>query len=130
MPPGPPGIGGFVDSIALLDVAADLCLTHTDIDNVRVRLTYLHCAHGGTVNLPVSHRHPGGACVGRFPEAATRRAEVVLERARIAASHGRRPASTSRPDVLPPKGAIEIFGIRLCFHARHRHHCQYHKYEA
>ena len=102
MRPGLAGVGRLVDAVALDDVAAE-CPT----PRRRCRRRRGSTGRSPTAptdehrDLAVGHRPPGRAAVGRLPQAAAGRAEVVLVRPRIAAGHRNRPAAARRPEAAP-----------------------------
>ena len=88
------GVGGLVDAVALDDVAAQLGLAHPGVDDVGIRRRDRDGADRRGLDLLVGDRPPRQAAVGRLPDAAAGRAEVVLERP--AARCPRRSASGRR----------------------------------
>jgi hypothetical protein len=99
--PGAAGVGGFIDAIALHDVAAKLGLPHADVDGIGAGSRDRDSPDGRTVELAIGDRAPGGAAVGGLPKAAPRGAEVVFVGARGAAGGGDGSASAGRSDAAP-----------------------------
>ncbi len=122
--PGLAAVGGLVDAVALLDVAAELGLARPDVDHVRVGLADLDGADRRGVDLAVRHRLPGRAAVGRLPQPAAGRAEVVLQRPGGAAGHRRRATAAVGSDAPPSQGVVQGLVILLrpkaCGHGRER----------
>src|SRR5215211_6359707 len=74
--PGLAAIGGLVDTVAVRDVAANRRLAHPDVDHIRVALGDGNRAHGGRLEEAVGDVIPGGAAVGRLPDATGAGPEV------------------------------------------------------
>ncbi len=100
-----PAVGCPVDAVALDDIAPQLHFAHPDVDDIRIRLRDRHGADRRRLQKGVGGRAPRGAAVGRLPEAAAGRAEVVLERPARAARHGDRAPAAIRADAPPFQAA-------------------------
>src|SRR5262245_35462004 len=72
-------VGGDVDAIARRDVAADVRLAGTNVDNIGIRRRDCDGADGAR-RLIVEDRLPRDAAVGRLPDTARRRADVIDRR--------------------------------------------------
>ena len=115
------GVGRLVDAVSLDDVAAELHLTHSGVHDVGLRFRHGDGADRRGFEEPVRHRPPGHAAIRRFPEAASRRAEVVLLSTAAAARHGDGSAASRRSDG-PPAKAGEKRGVDAgcCLRAERR----------
>src|SRR5690606_15947197 len=74
--PGLAPVGGFVDAVTVRDVAADVRLAGTNVDDVGVRLRDGDCPDGRGVQVAVGDVEPVCATVGRLPDTATDTTEV------------------------------------------------------
>ena len=101
MGPGLAAIGSLVDAVALHDIAAQLRFTHPDVHHIGVGGSYSKCAHGRALDLAIRHGLPGRPAIGRLPDAATHRAEVVLVGPTGASRNGEGTAAAIRADVAP-----------------------------
>ena len=88
MRPGQPGIGRFVDAVAIRHVQPDRRLAHPGIDDVRVRPRHRDRAHGGGVEEPVAHAAPVHPAIDRLPHPARAGAEIGHHRVVGVARHG------------------------------------------
>ena len=95
------GVDRFVDAVALHDVAADARLAHTDEHDVGIALGDRDGADRRAFDLAVGHRIPRLAAVGRLPQSAADRPEVVLVNADRAARGRDRTAAAHGADAAP-----------------------------
>ena len=112
MPPGLAAVAAPVHPVALGDAAAQLRLPAADEHDVRVRLGHGDGADGGTGDLPVGHREPGGPGIQGLPEPAAGGAEVVLVLPAGAAGATQGATAARRADVAPlqrpEEGLVEV----------------------
>src|SRR5690606_36812763 len=106
--PGAAAVGRLVDAVALHDVPAQLDLAHADVDDVGVRLAHGDGADRRAADLAVGDRAPGQPAVGRLPQPAAGRAEVVLVRPGDAACRGDRATAAVGADVAPSEPGEEV----------------------
>ena len=104
VPPAPAGVVGTVDAVALEDIGAQLHFAGADVDDVGVGRRHRDRADRGAPDLPVGHRAPCVAAVGRLEEPAAGRAEVVLVRPLGVARDGDRASATVGADRTPFHG--------------------------
>ncbi len=109
--PGLAGIGGFVDSVTVGDVAAQAGLAAAHVDGVGVGGRHGDGADGGS-GLLVEHRLPIGAAVSGLPHAARCAAEIV--RIGVARNSGdRQHAPTAKRTYQAVLQALEQLFVRL-----------------
>ena len=116
--PGLPGVGRLVDAVALHDVAAQADLAHADVDRVGARLGHGHRADRRARELAVGDRAPVGPAVGRLPQAAADRAEVVLVGPPDHAGRGDRAAAALGADAAPGERLEQGGGVGVGLRAR------------
>ena len=104
VPPGLAGVGGLVDAVARLDVAADARLARADEDDVRIRFRHGDRAHRRAANLSIRDRRPGFPAIGRLPQTAARGAEIPDVRLTLGAGHRQRSPAAIGPDASPLVG--------------------------
>src|SRR5580700_6464461 len=97
--PGFARVGRFINAVAMGGVAADIRLTHADVDDIRVGLRDSDGAHGSGFELAVGDGQPAGAAVGSFPDPAAGGAEVIHIRLRGDARDSVHAAATERADA-------------------------------
>src|SRR5690606_4534122 len=101
--PGAAAVGRLVDAVTLHHVPAELDLAHPYVDDVGIRLAHGDGADRRAADLAVGDRAPGQTSVGRLPQPAARRTEVILVRPGDAAGHGDRASAAVGADVPPPE---------------------------
>src|SRR5258708_12515534 len=94
--PGLSRVGRFVDALADGDIAPDAGGARSDVDDVRIRARDVHGTNGSGRERLCRQILPRYAAVGGLPDAATRRAEVVGQRAP--------PHPATRGHPTPPSG--------------------------
>ncbi len=99
--PGLAGVDGFVDAVALHDIAAELGLAHADVDHVGIGGGDRDGADGRALELAIGDGPPGEAAVGGLPKSAAGCAEEILERPGGTAGGGDGAAASRRPDATP-----------------------------
>ena len=105
--PCPAGIDRLVDTVAVREVAADIGLAHTDVNDVRIRRRNRNRTDRPGFHVPVCHRIPRDAGIVCFPDPATGGTHVVDQRLTRDAGNGRDPAAAIGPDAPPAKGLEE-----------------------
>src|SRR5437763_12249824 len=78
--PGLTRVGRLVDTVALHDIAAQLCFASADVDDVGVRLRDRNRSNRRTGELAIGYRVPACAAVGCLPQPTADGAEVVFIR--------------------------------------------------
>ena len=96
--PGLAGVGGFVDAVAGLDVAADVGLAGADVDDVGIGRGDGEGADG-LGGLVVEDRLPVDAAVAGFPDAARGNGGVIGERIAGHTHRTRHPAAGGWADA-------------------------------
>jgi len=84
--------------------------THADIDDIGVRFRYANCANRTGFEKAIGNSFPVDAAIRRFPDAATRRPEVIDLGQRRHTGYCRRTPTAIRTD-LPPFQAFQHTGI-------------------
>ena len=74
--PGLASVERFVNSIAVRDVSANAGLACTHVNRVVIGVGHGEAANGST-SLFIENRRPGHGAVGRLPDAAAGRAEII-----------------------------------------------------
>src|SRR4029077_21213176 len=99
--PGLAGVGGLLDAVARLDIAADALVAPPASHEVGIGFGDGDGPDRRAVDLPVSHRRPGLAAVNRFPESAARLPAIGDLRLSLDAAGGDRAPRARRADAAP-----------------------------
>ncbi len=97
-----------IDPVALHDIAPELGLSGSDVDDVGVGFADGNRSHRGAGDLPVGHRTPGEPAIGALPEPAAGGAEIVLQGPGGASCHPDGPSAPVGANVLPPEALEEL----------------------
>ena len=106
--PGAAGVGAAVDAVAVGDVGADGRLAGAGVDHVGVGRGDGQRSHRGGGEEAVGDGAPVRAAVGRLPDAAGHRAEVVGRRVVGDAGDGDHAATAERADAPPLEQTVEL----------------------
>ncbi len=107
--PVPAAIDGLINAVAVGDIAAQRRLARAGIDRVVIARRDRERTDRGSGMLLVEHRLPVGAAVGRFPDAAGDRAEIISVRLTRDAFDRDRAAAAKGSDLAPLHSAPELF---------------------
>ena len=126
MLPAAPAIAGFVDAIAMRDIAADGAFAHAGIDDLRVGRRDSQCAHRRRVEIAIADIAPIQAAIAGLPDSARASAEIEGLPVLWIARHRHHTPATMRSDATPfqlgKQFACQLFGhvSILCFRSQPR----------
>ena len=104
MGPGFTAVGRFVDAVAIGNINADGRLAHADIDDAGIGFGNGNRADRGRFEIAIRDVHPGGAGIGRLPDAAGHRAKVEDRRVDRVACPGDNASAARRANTAPGHG--------------------------
>ena len=110
--PGLAGVDGLIHPIAVRNISAPAGFARADVDHIRIRRSHGNRADGHDSRL-VRHRRPGEAAIGRFPNAAGNRSEIISLRIAGDARYCERASAAKRTDLAPLHCLQCIFIERL-----------------
>ena len=108
MCPGDPGVGGFVDAVALHNVAAKLPFSCAHPYDVCIGIGDRDGTHRRAANLGIGHGPPRDAAVRCFPQSAAGSAKEVFKGSLTMAGYCDRPATPVGADVAPSNPGEEL----------------------
>src|SRR5579875_847175 len=107
--PGLTCVGRFIDAVAMRDVAANGCLAHANVDDVRVRGGDGYRANRGAFEKAIGDVFPDQAAIDGFPDTAARRAEIKYLRVLRVSADGDDAATAERTDQPPFKRIEQVW---------------------
>src|SRR5262245_23343826 len=100
--PGFACVQGFIDAVAMREIAANAGFAHANVNHIRIGFADGNRADGaGAEALSVADRFPIHAAVRGFINAAAYATEIIHIRLGNAASHRNRTPATKGADVAP-----------------------------